>query len=167
MSALEFYARVAISCDVLGAGVGDSPDSWEAALGDDCLNVPGRGMLRRDHGLVEINFAPDQLGRMSCVGFGVKTHRLLRDHSPQTVPAPLSQRYGTFARRLRYEELEAAVLAAGRVFELEDEPRDVRRYRVPESRARVTVIADPDPYGTGDLDPHSHRAGDVWSVDVW
>ncbi|MDT0464447.1 hypothetical protein [Streptomyces gibsoniae] len=82
MSALDFYARVAVCGEVLGVGLGADPEAWEAALGATCLDVPGGGLLRRDYGLVEINFSPDQPGRqgqMSCFGFGVKIQRLLYD----------------------------------------------------------------------------------------
>lgn len=40
-------------------------------------------------------------------------------------------------------------------------------YRVSASAARIHVVTDPDPYGSGDPDPDGHQRGDVWSVDVW
>ncbi|CAM5360754.1 hypothetical protein SAVIM338S_01360 [Streptomyces avidinii] len=167
MSALEFYARVATRCDVLGAGTGAHPDGWEAAVGTDFLDVPGGGLLRRDYGLVEIDFAPDPQGRMSCSGFGIKVHRLLYGPSPSAVPAPLSRAYGEFASRVPFGELQSAVRALGHTTEIDDVSRDMHRYRVSGSGARVHVIADPDPYGSGDPDPAGHQAGDVWSIDVW
>ncbi|MFD9337184.1 hypothetical protein ACFWBF_22685 [Streptomyces sp. NPDC060028] len=166
MSALDFYAHVATRCDVLGAGVGTDPDGWEAAAGAGFLDVPGGGFLRRDYGLVEINFSPDEHGLMSCFGFGVKIQRLLYDQSPGTVPSPLSRQYGSFAPRVPFEDLRVAVLALGHTLQLDDESRDMRRYRVPESGAHIHVIVDPDPYGSGDPDPDGHQVGDVWSIEV-
>lgn len=167
MSAVDFYACVATRCDVLGAGLGDSADDWEAALGTGYLDVPGGGLLRRDHGLVEITLGPDEQGRLSCFGFGVKIQRLLYDHSPSTVPPPLSRTYGTFGPRVPYEQLRTAVLALGHTLELDDESCDMNRYRVSDSGARIHVITDPDPYGLGEPDPEGHQVGDVWSIDVW
>ncbi|MET7611723.1 hypothetical protein ABZX97_11510 [Streptomyces seoulensis] len=40
-------------------------------------------------------------------------------------------------------------------------------YRVSASAARIHVVANPDPYGSGDPDPGGHQQGDVWSIDVW
>lgn len=167
MSALDFYAHVATRCDVLGAGVGADPDGWEAAAGTGFLDVPGDGLLLRDYGLVEISFSLDEHGLMSCFGFGVKVHRLLNDQSSSTVPSALLRQYGTFAPRVPFEDLRAAVLALGHTLELDDESRDMHRYRLPESGARIHVITDPDPYGRGDPDPDGHQVGDVWSINVW
>ncbi|MFD3590473.1 hypothetical protein [Streptomyces sp. NPDC058683] len=170
MPALDFYAHVATSCDVLGAGIGTDPDGWQAAVGPDFLDVPGSGLLRRDYGLVEVNFSPDQRGsqgRMSCFGFGVKIQRLLYDQSPGTVPLPLLREYGKFASRVSFEELRAAVLSLGHTVELEDTSHDMHCYRVSRSAARVHVIIDPDPYGSGDPDPDGHQVGDVWSIALW
>ncbi|MFD8622074.1 hypothetical protein [Streptomyces sp. NPDC059513] len=172
MSALDFYAQVATSGHVLGAGIGTNPQGWEAAVGPDFLDVPGGGrggLLRRDYGLVEINFSPDQQGlqgQMSCFGFGVKPQRLLYDLSPSTVPLPLSRKYGEFAPRLPFEELRAAILSLGHTVELEESSRDMHRYRVSESVARIDVVLDPDPYGAGAPDPDGHEVGDVWAISL-
>ncbi|MEW2317043.1 hypothetical protein [Streptomyces bauhiniae] len=175
MSALDFYAHVAVRGEVLGVGLGAGPEAWEAALGATCLDVPGGGLLRRDYGLVEINFSPDRTdpperqGQMSCFGFGVKIERLLYDRSPSTVPSSLSREYGEFAPRVPFEELRTAILALGHTIELDkyDTSSDMDCYRVSASAARIHVVADPDPYGAGDPDPDGHQAGDVWSLDVW
>ncbi|MEV3987319.1 hypothetical protein AB0J57_00250 [Streptomyces sp. NPDC049837] len=169
MSDLDFYARVATRCDVLGAGVGSSPDHWEAVLGPDYLDIPSGGLVRRDYGLVEVTFSPTPEGLLSCSGFGLQTHRLIHDLSPSTVPTPLSREYGRFEPRVRYAELRAVVLSLGRSIEPADQSGDVHRYGVRESGADIHVIADPDPYGNGDHDPddpEEHQAGDVWSVHV-
>ncbi|MFE2523361.1 hypothetical protein ACFXEL_03925 [Streptomyces sp. NPDC059382] len=167
MSDVDFYAHVATRCDVLGAGIGAHPDSWEAALGAQFVDVPGDGLLRRDYGLVEINFSPDQRGQMSCFGFGIKIQRLLYGESPSAVPSPLSRAHGDLTPRVQFEELRAAVLALGHTVQLDDMTRDMHRYRVSESDAHIHVIVDPDPYGSGDPDPAGHQVGDVWSIEVW
>ncbi|PKV89873.1 hypothetical protein [Streptomyces sp. TLI_146] len=166
MSALGFYAHVATHCDALGAGIGAGPDGWEAAVGADYVDVPEGGLLRRDYGLVEVNFSPDRQGQMSCFGFGVQIHRLIHDQSPSTVPSPLSQQFGIFEPRAPFEELRAALMARGHTVELDHTSRDMHRYRVPESGARIHVVVDPDPYGTGDPDPDGLQVGNVWSIDV-
>ncbi|MFH8885283.1 hypothetical protein [Streptomyces californicus] len=172
MSAVNFYAHVAVSGGVLGVGIDAGPNDWEAALGTTCLDVPGGGLLRRDYGLVEINFSPDRPGRhgqMSCFGFGVKIQRLLYDRSPSTVPPPLVRAYGEFAPRVSFGELRAAILALGRTVALDERgtSSDMDRYRVSASAARIHVVTDSDPYGTGTPDPDGHQKGDVWSIDVW
>ncbi|MFF7382746.1 hypothetical protein [Streptomyces griseoluteus] len=172
MSALDFYAHVAVRGEVLGVGLGAGPEAWEAVLGATSLDVPGGGRLRRDYGLIEINFSPDQPGRqgqMSCFGFGVQIQRLLYDQSPSTVPPPLSREYREFAPRVPFGELQSVILALGHTVELDQHSTssDMDCYRVPASAARIHVVADPDPYGPGDPDPVGHQKGDVWSVDVW
>lgn len=165
MSDLDFYAHVATRCEVLGTGLGSSPDAWEAAVGPDYLDDPGKGLLRRDYGLVELFFS-DAEGPLSCFGFSVQIHRLIHGLS---VPASLTQPYGEFAPRVRFAELRAAILSLGRTVEPDDVSGDVHRYRVAESGARIFVISDPDPYGDGDHDvddQEAHQAGDVWRVSV-
>ncbi|MFI7316971.1 hypothetical protein [Streptomyces venezuelae] len=166
MSALGFYTHVATHGGVLGTGIGASPDSWETAVGADYLDVPEGGLLRRDYGLVEVNFSPDQQGRMSCFGFGVAIHRLIHDQSPSPVPSRLSQQFGAFAPRAPFEELRAAIVALGHTVELDQTSHDMHRYRVSDSEARIHVIVDPDPYGSGAPDPDGHQVGDVWSIGV-
>jgi hypothetical protein len=172
VSDLDFYARVATDRDVLGVGLGDPLDAWEAAVGPDYLDDPGRGILRRDYGLVEVTFTPAGERAMTCAGFGVQTHRLIHDRSSSTVPTRLSRRYGVFRPRVGYEELRGVILAMGRTVrrvEPQDRPEHVHRYVVAESGARIYVIADADPYGAGDHDPDDpdeHQVGDVWSIHV-
>ncbi|MGA5727100.1 hypothetical protein ACPCI1_00475 [Streptomyces seoulensis] len=172
MSALDFYAHVAVHGEVLGVGLGAVPEAWEAALGAASLDVPGGGLLRRDYGLIEINFSPDRPGRqgqLSCFGFAVQIQRLLYDQSPNTVPPPLSREYGEFARRVPFKELQSAILSLGHTLELDQHntSSDMHCYRVSASAARIHVLTDPDPYGSGDPDPGGHQQGDVWSIDVW
>ncbi|MHC5260832.1 hypothetical protein ACYSUO_23365 [Streptomyces sp. UC4497] len=172
MSALDFYAHVAARSDVLGVGVGSAPGAWEAALGGCFLDVLGGGLLRRDYGLVEVNFSSEQPGlegQMSCFGFGVKIQRLLYVPSADMVPPVLAQKYGDFAPTARFDELQATILALGHTLELgtDNTSRDMDCYRVSDSAARIHVVSDPDPYGSGIPDPDGHQVGDVWSIDVW
>lgn len=165
MSDLDFYAHVATRCDVLGAGMGSGPDAWEAAVGPDCFDDWGKGLLRRDYGLVELSFS-DAKGPMTCFGISVQVHRLIHGLS---VPTSLTAKYGEFAPRVRFSELQAAILSLGCTVEPDDLSGDVHRYRVAESDVRVFVINDPAPYGDGDHDVDDqkvHQAGDVWAVNV-
>ncbi|MFI5702570.1 hypothetical protein ACIA78_21300 [Streptomyces xanthochromogenes] len=165
MSDLDFYAHVATRCDVLGTGIGSGPATWEAAVGQDYLDDPGKGLLRRDYGLVELSFS-DAEGSMSCFGISVQVHRLIHGFS---VPPSLAREYGEFAPRARFAELQPVILALGHAIEPDDLSGDIHRYRVPGSGARIFVINDPDPYGDGDHDVDDqeiHQAGDVWALSV-
>ncbi|MBK3524540.1 MULTISPECIES: hypothetical protein [Streptomyces] len=165
VSGPDFYAHVATRAEVLGVGIGSAPGDWEAVLGADCVDDPGKGLLRRDHGLVEISFSADG-GPLSCFGISVQAHRLIHG---QGVPPALARAYGEFAPRVRFEEVRAGILALGCTVEPDDLSGDVHRYRVPESGVRVFVVDDPDPYGDGDHDVHDpelHQAGDIWSLSV-
>lgn len=165
MSDLDFYAHVATRCDIFGSGIGSSPGAWEAALGPDYVDDPGNGLLRRDHGLLELSFS-DTEGPLSCFAIGVKVHRLIHDLS---VPTSLTGEYGEFAPRVRFTELRAAILSLGCSVEPDDLSADVHRYRVAGSGARIFVIDDPGPHrgGTHDIDDQdAHRAGNVWALSV-
>ncbi|WP_405775653.1 hypothetical protein [Streptomyces sp. NBC_00859] len=165
MSDLDFYAHVATCCDVFGAGIGSSPDAWEAAVGPDYLDDPGKGLLRRDYGLLELSFSEAE-GQLSCSGISVQVHRLVHGLS---LPASLPGTYGEFAPRVRFAQLRDVIVSLGHTVEPDDLSGDVHRYRVAGTGARVFVINDPDPYGDGDHDVDDqavHQAGDVWAVSV-
>ncbi|MEW2625951.1 hypothetical protein [Streptomyces sp. NPDC048106] len=166
MSDLDFYAHAVTRGDVLGAGIGSAPGVWEARAGTDYLDVPGRGLLRRDYGLVEVSFSGAGEEGLTCDGIGVQVHRLI--HGP-CAPAPLVRAYGEFRPRVRFAELRSAIAALGCAAEPEDVSKDVHRYRVSGSGARIFVIEDPDPYGDGSHDtgdPSVHQTGDVWALSV-
>ncbi|MEV4341257.1 hypothetical protein [Streptomyces sp. NPDC049590] len=165
LSGLDFYAQVAARGEVLGVGIGSGPDDWRAALGADCLDDPGHGLLRRDYGLVEVSFSADG-GPLSCFGISVQAHRLILGRG---VPPALAEAYGAFTPRARFADVRARILALGCTLEPDDLSDHVHRYRVPESGVRVFVIDDPDPYGDGDHDVHDpelHQRGDLWSLSV-
>ncbi|MGV9626869.1 hypothetical protein [Streptomyces sp. NPDC003487] len=165
MSDLGFYAHVATHGDVLGVGIGSAPGAWDATVGRDCLDDPGKKRLRRDYGLVELSFSEVD-GLMSCFGLTVQVHRLI--HGP-CVPSSLVDTYGEFRPRLRFEELRSVIRSSGCEVVPDDLSGDVHRFRVAESGARIFVIDDPDPYGDGEHDvddPELHQAGDVWALSV-
>ncbi|MFF4867454.1 hypothetical protein ACFY3J_38585 [Streptomyces sp. NPDC001231] len=165
MSDLDFYAHVATHRDVLAIGIGSGPGAWEATVGPDYLDDPGKKLLRRDYGLVELSFS-DADGPMSCFGISVQVHRLVHGHC---VPPSLVREYGESTPRARFEELRSMILSLGCKIEPDDLSGDVHRYRVPESGTRIFVIDDPDPFGDGDHDvddPEIHQAGDVWALSV-
>lgn len=169
MSDLDFYAHVATRGDVLGAGISTPPAAWEAALGSDYLDDTSQGLMRRDYGLIELSFEPGEGEDVwSCFGISVQVHRL-RTGDASTVPAPLLNAYGRFASRVKLDELSAAITGLGYAIEPDDDDSttaDVQRYRVAETGARIFVVADPDPYGYGEVDPDGSgpRTGDVRSV---
>ncbi|UGY92783.1 hypothetical protein [Streptomyces gobiensis] len=166
---LDFYAHVATRGDVLGAGIGTQPAEWEAKLGSDYLDDRSQGIMRRDYGLVELSFQEDQDAWL-CFGISVQVHRL-RQGDVSTVPAPLRNRYGRFATRVTFDELTAVINGLGYSIEPDNDAttRDIHRYRVPETGARIFVVADPDPYGYGEVDPDEpakQEAGDVWAINL-
>ncbi|GEM30835.1 hypothetical protein NN3_18420 [Nocardia neocaledoniensis NBRC 108232] len=70
---------------------------------------------------------------------------------------------------MRFDELAALITGLGYRIEPDNNTTttDIHRYRVPESGARIFVVADADPYGCADVaaeDPVEHRVGDVWSI---
>ncbi|MGW2769260.1 hypothetical protein [Streptomyces sp. NPDC001275] len=118
MSDLDFYAHVATHRDVLGIGIGSGPGAWEATVGPDYLDDPGKKLLRRDYGLVELSFS-DADGLMSCFGISVQVHRLVHGHC---VPPSLVREYGEFTPRARFEELRSMILSLGCKIEPDDLP---------------------------------------------
>ncbi|WP_328885301.1 hypothetical protein [Streptomyces sp. NBC_00316] len=115
---------------------------------------------------MELSFS-DVEGLPSCFGISVQVHRLIHGLS---VPTALTGKYGEFAPRVRFTELQAAILSLGCAVEPDDLSGDVHRYRAAGSGARIFVIDDPDPYGDGDHDAddqEAHRAGDVWALSVF
>ncbi|MGW1404248.1 hypothetical protein ACWCRF_37795 [Streptomyces sp. NPDC002405] len=141
MSDLDFYAHVATHRDVLAIGIGSGPGAWEATVGPDYLDDPGKKLLRRDYGLVELSFS-DADGPMSRFGISVQVHRLVHGHC---VPPSLVREYGESTPRARFEELRSMILSLGCKIEPDDLSGDVHRYRVPESGTRIFVIDDPGP----------------------
>lgn len=76
---------------------------------------------------------------------------------------------GEFAPRVKFDELAAVITSLGCSIEPDSDATttDMHRYRVPESGARIFVIADVDPYGYGGVDaddPAEHKVGDVWAI---
>ncbi|ORT54576.1 hypothetical protein [Streptomyces sp. CB03238] len=168
MSDLDFYAHVATRGDVLGAGIGTTPAEWEARLGPDYLDDRSHGLMRRDYGLLELSFREDKDAWL-CFGISVQVHRLI--HDTAAVPPALQEAYGPFAPRVGFDDLSGLIRSKGHSVERDDDTTttDTLRYRVPESGVRIFVIADPDPYGYGDVDPDDptqHQVGDVRSINV-
>ncbi|MEU6057187.1 hypothetical protein [Streptomyces sp. NPDC047097] len=166
---LDFYAHVATRGDILGAGISTPPAHWEAALGPGYVDDTSNGLMRRDHGLVELSFAEDDEGTWSCFGISVRAHRLFTGDA-STAPEPLRSAYGPFAPQVSFDQLSAALTAHGLSIELDDATaEDIHRYRVPESGARIFVVVDPDPYGYCEADPDEparSARGDVWSLSL-
>ncbi|WP_201297909.1 hypothetical protein [Nocardia sp. CY41] len=169
LSDLGFYAHFVTCGEVLEAGIGTNPAEWEAKLGSDYIDDRVQTRMRRDYGLVELSFEEDK-GEWSCFGISVQTHRLISGEV-STVPVLLRTEYGEFAPRVGFDELAALITGLGYRIEPDHDATttDIHRYRVPESGARVFVVADADPYGCADVDaedPAGHRVGDVWSINL-
>ncbi|MEU4837010.1 hypothetical protein [Nocardia testacea] len=169
LSDLDFYVHFATRGEVLGAGIGTNPAEWEAKLGSDYIDDRVQTLMRRDYGLVELSFDEDK-GEWPCFGISVQTHRL-NWGDVSTVPVLLRNEYGEFAPRVAFDELAALVTGLGYRIEPDNDATttDIHRYRVPESGARVFVVAAVDPYGSADVDaedPVEHRVGDVWSINL-
>ncbi|MFD4336517.1 hypothetical protein ACFWPP_04770 [Streptomyces anulatus] len=167
MPDLDFYAHFATRGDVLGGGIGTQPTGWETKLGTDYLDDRSQGLMRRDYGLVELSFQEND-GAWPCFGISVQVHRL-GSCDATAVPAPLRNAYGHFAPRAKFDELSAAITRLGCSVEPDNDATttDIHRYRVPESGARIFVVADPDPYGYGEMDPDEPAGpekGDIWAV---
>ncbi|MFF4603517.1 hypothetical protein ACFY12_12305 [Streptomyces sp. NPDC001339] len=171
MPDLDFYAHVATRGDVLGAGIGSLPADWEAKLGPAYVDNTSQGLIGRDYGLVELSFQEDEeTGTWPCFGISLQIHRLLGGGI--AVPPSIEEAHGTFAHRVKFDELSAVISSQGYSIEPDDDPSgtdDIRRYRVSESGARIFVIAEVDPYGLRDVDPDDpteEQVGDVWAISV-
>ncbi|MFC8276592.1 hypothetical protein ACFUJR_29475 [Streptomyces sp. NPDC057271] len=157
MSDLDFYAHFATRGDVLGLGVGAQPAEWAERLGADYVDDVDGALMRRDYGLVELSFQEAE-GSWPCFGISVQVHRLRWD-AESAVPTALRSSYGAFASPVRFEDLTAAIDDLGCSVEPDDDATatDFRRYRVPESGARLIVRMDVDAQGL---------TGDLWSLSV-
>ncbi|WP_256341493.1 hypothetical protein [Streptomyces sp. TLI_105] len=118
---LAFYLDVITSGTVLGARPTDGPDQVTAVLGTDFAenSLDGHGMWR-DYGMAEFFWqreSPDQpwMGHH----FTLQVHRLSSLGSGAVNPL-IRERYGRFARRLRYDKPER--LLARRGVRMEDVP---------------------------------------------
>ncbi|MEU9194479.1 hypothetical protein [Streptomyces hundungensis] len=168
MSDLDFYAGVAMRGDVLGAGVGTGAAGWEAKLGGDYVDNRSAGSFGRNYGILELVFVfQESENAWTCAGITVQTHRLL--HGASDVPRNLEQTYGEFAQRVKFDDLRSLISRSGYSVEAEaSATSDIRQYRVPESGARIFVVAEVDPYGGSGTDPDAldgEQVGDVWSIN--
>ena len=167
MSDLDFYVHFATRGKVLGAGIGTNPAEWEPKLGSDYIDDRVQSLMRRDYGLVELSFDEDK-GEGSCFGISVQTHRLIWS-DVSTVPVFLRNVYGEFAPRVTFDELAALITGLSYRIEPDNDATttDIHRYRVPESGARIFVVADVDPYVCADVgEDDPVRVGDVWSINL-
>ncbi|MFH8350314.1 hypothetical protein [Streptomyces sp. NPDC018045] len=169
MSDLEFYARLAVRGDVLGAGIGSQPAEWEQRLGPDYYDNASPGLLSRDYGLVELSFQEDG-GEWPCFGINVRVRSLIR--GADVVPQKIKEMYGKFTHRVKIDELSGLVSTMGCSVESDNDASvtdGFHRYRVSGTGARIFVVADADPYGRGDIDPDDpmeKQVGDVISINL-
>ncbi|MGW2819038.1 hypothetical protein [Streptomyces sp. NPDC001415] len=165
MSDLDFYVHFATRGDVLGASIGMGPADWEAKLGTSYVDNRSESVVGRDYGLLDLVFQ-EEAETWPCMGIGVKTHRLIDGST--AVPIALEERYGHFARRVKFDDLRSSMARLGYSVEPDPSTRDdIHQYRVSESGARIFVVAEVDPYGESDTDlddPAGEQVGDVWSI---
>ncbi|HEV2635377.1 MAG TPA: hypothetical protein VGX23_09545 [Actinocrinis sp.] len=151
-----FYRDFAATGEVLGCSTDSSPEAWAAALGPRFADDRVKKRLRRDYGLIEVNFFRVD-GVWGCFSVSVQAHRLGWGEEA-AVPEPLVAAYGPFPARVAaadlLAELEAAGSPAARV-----PGREI--FHVPSSNVHLYLAEQGADSGqSGSV----LRKGDVWSL---
>ncbi|MFG2791452.1 hypothetical protein [Streptomyces sp. NPDC048419] len=156
MSDIDFYVIAATQNAVLGVPLGAPPEAWEGALGGDFVDDVEKSLMRRDYGLVEISFTKRH-GAWESVSVSLQIHRLARGLEDM-VPPQLTQRYGEFSERVRFDRFHTALLARGGALEEvpDASPGGFGHFREATAGSSVYVVEEP---------PHSGlEPGTLWSI---
>ncbi|KUL38842.1 hypothetical protein ADL22_16385 [Streptomyces sp. NRRL F-4489] len=163
---LAFYVDVVSSGTVLGARPTDSPDQVTGVLGPEFAeNSFDPSDMWRDYGLAEFFWSREDSGQpWTGHHFTLQVHRLAHGRCGAQVNAEIRDRYGRFARRLRFDKLQRLLLKRGTPLVEVPEARAnspyYRTYWQPDSLVSVTTIAAHGEYST----PDNLRIGDVYSI---
>ncbi|MFE3544421.1 colicin immunity domain-containing protein [Nocardia sp. NPDC059177] len=116
---------------------------------------PKKSWMRRDYGLVELNFNPDPARTWTCFGVHVRVHRLQWGVG---IPEPIVDRVSSVPREVRFTDLTVGLGEADRLTVRPDRDfADSMTFRS-SSGAEVVVTTD---------DSQSRRVPDlVWSIDL-
>ncbi|MEV0781255.1 hypothetical protein [Streptomyces sp. NPDC050428] len=158
MNDLEFYANGVIRNNVAGVRLEAGPTEWEAALGNDFIDVVEKSDMRRDYGLMEIFFTRTEA--WECTGLTFQLHRLAWG-TDGMIPHTLSERYGEFSQHVPFEKIRSLLSRGG--YEIDEDSSETHgeyiRYRVPGTFASILVIAEP-------ITSEPHERGSVWSISL-
>ncbi|MFB6813598.1 hypothetical protein ACFCV8_03500 [Streptomyces sp. NPDC056347] len=160
---LAFYMDVITSGTVLGAGPMDSPDQVTAILGDDFAETSlGHHTMWRDYGMAEFFWCRSSREEpWAGHHFTLQVHRLSLGGG--TVNREIRERYGRFARHLRFDSMER--LMARRGVHLENVPdSNAPAYSLhwqPASQVSVLVFRSHEP---GERRRGDARLGDVHTI---
>ncbi|MGW4631251.1 hypothetical protein [Nocardia sp. NPDC004415] len=154
----EFLAEVVVSDSILGLQNGASVSSVDEMMGDSVFReeIHRKGAwMRRDYGLVEMNFNPDAERLWVCFGVHLRVHRL---RWGTAIPRPIAERVPDIPGEVRFVELCAAVKPLGELRVRQDRVYDDSRRYVSESGAEVVVVSGDSGGAVG--------SDQVWSVDL-
>jgi hypothetical protein len=159
---VDFYADALISGRVLDIEAGAVVSQIEATLGRDFVDDINKKWMRRDYGLVEFHFNRSDLG-WTAFGASLQVHRLSFDES-YFVPGVLVDRYGTFRKSVRLDELVELLDKRISNFNLVRESVDdnFNSFRLDGIDSRIVAVR---------RQFNSEKAmtdfGDIWSIDLW
>ncbi|MEE1941121.1 hypothetical protein V1L54_17215 [Streptomyces sp. TRM 70361] len=160
MTDIDLYVDLIKNGEVLGVGLGSSPEEWESRLGDDYLDDQRKGQWRRDYGLIEVSFQKREK-KWECFGFSAQVHRL-RPEKSGIVPGALERAYGRFELSPLFAELADRLDREGLHIEELGSPSmgGFVRHRARSSSFRAEVISS-----RGEEDGHELREI-LWSITI-
>jgi hypothetical protein len=161
MAYLDFFTGFATTGRIFGAGVGTRPEDWPPLLGEEFFDAswnPRHRVLQ--FGFVDINFG-NETGEWICDMILIKPTRWW-EHSA-AAPARLAERYGEFPDRVVFDDVAAALVAAGA--EVRRLPREGKVlpeiYWVPDGKVVIEAVTTGMVEGYADL-----RPGDAHSMSA-
>ncbi|GII79653.1 hypothetical protein Sru01_46350 [Sphaerisporangium rufum] len=158
-SYLDFFAEFAVTGMVLGVGLGSRPDDWPGTLGDDFHEASWTDHhLVRQFGFIDANFH-DGSGEWICDHVNVRPGQMHR--FDDMVPKAIGIRYGSFPRRLPFEDVANRLVGAG--VEIHHVSRMnmacLEEYWIPEGKVMFSLISE---YQREDFP--ALRLDDVWTA---
>ncbi|MEU3981763.1 hypothetical protein AB0F77_16960 [Streptomyces sp. NPDC026672] len=154
MTAISFLARVAVTGNVAGLGLGSSADQVYDVLGGRCVADRRKKSLRLDYGLLEFSFFAG-----SCEGIAVQVHRL-SGGAERVIPDSLRSSLSGLSRTVSFEALRRAIERDGYFLEELRRQSGYRSYRVVKSHVILFVVDESA--GEGEL----LTTGDLWSIMI-
>jgi hypothetical protein len=105
MAHLQFFVEFATRGEVLGLGLGTSPEAWSAVLGEaSTVASYYEGHLVHEYGFIAPNFSPgSEPGEMRCERIFIELKKLAWDG--QWIPEPIGRRYGLFPKRVSMDDV--------------------------------------------------------------
>jgi hypothetical protein len=143
MSDLDFYVHFAAHGDVLGLGVGSSPDEWAAKFGDGFTEGPLQwGQFGRQFGPIDLSFDEGEHGwRTNSITLSVHKGAGGADYPH---PTPVRAEYGEFPAVVEFDPIADGLAAVGVPVYRVTHPlfEGVTNYWIEETSTTFTVVSD-------------------------